>query len=174
MLERLIDRAAHIVAIHPDEAVIVAHHFGDDVAGAERWAHEWNAAGFNVYWTVNVTTAGKHRKPSKTDIVEVRFAHVDIDPPMDKNAKLCELLTAPVPPSAVIDSGNGLQALWRLRDSPTSTEIEALNRRLAKTFGGDSCHNVDRLLRVPGTVNYPNALKRERGYERTVAGILVC
>jgi hypothetical protein len=33
----------------------------------------------------------------------------------------------------------------------------------AKELGADNCHNIDRLLRVPGTINWPNAKKRADG-----------
>lgn len=43
---------------------------------------------------------------------------------------------------------------------------------IAKALGGDNCHNVDRLLRLPGTINMPNAKKRAAGRVPTLARII--
>ena len=63
-----------------------------------------------------------------------------------------------------------MQALWALSDpldidsDVSITEAEAFNRALIRQFGGDAgTHNIDRLLRLPGTVNLPDAKKRARG-----------
>jgi len=104
-----------------------------------------------------------------SDIAAARFAHADIDPPkgsvgMDKDAEVGRLLALDLVPSFIIDSGNGLQPLWRLAYAPKDWKpIENINRAIAKKLGADSCHNIDRLLRVPGTINWPDATKRARG-----------
>jgi hypothetical protein len=83
---------------------------------------------------------------------------------------------SPVPrPSGLIDSGGGYQALWRL-DVPSKItgdnvkareksceDVERYNRALEWAFGGDHCHNADRILRLPGTLNYPDTKKRAKG-----------
>jgi hypothetical protein len=77
-------------------------------------------------------------------------------------------------PSFLIDSGAGLQGLWRLAESlevtPENIElVEGKNRWLAQEFsGGESqCADAGHLLRLPGTCNFPNERKRARG--RTIA-----
>jgi hypothetical protein len=67
-------------------------------------------------------------------------------------------------------SGNGYQGLWRLGepivldgDVAKAVEIERYNRWLAVTYGGDMATDVSRILRLPGTVNFPNERKRARG-----------
>lgn len=83
------------------------------------------------------------------------------------------------PPSAIVFSGSGFQLLWRLADpvvlwrevdgafaqDPALVDaVEgrsyALLRLIDPAHGGT--HNVDRLLRVPGTLNHPNQRKREK------------
>lgn len=161
----------HLCAITPDTPEITGKWFGSDHAAADAWASAQNALGRNIYWTVGITTPGLDKKPSKPDIVGFRCAHVDIDPPRDnpawnKQNALSDLLSRPQPPSVVIDSGNGLQALWWMEqgtvtDTPT---LELINSGIRNAFlGSDSCQNVDRLLRLPGTINYPNAKKRSIG-----------
>lgn len=82
------------------------------------------------------------------------------------------------PATLVIDSGGGFQLLWQLADAipipqgaddATFSALESHNRAIAKAFGGDNCHNLDRILRLPGTVNFPNQKKRERGQVAVVA-----
>jgi len=144
------------------------HWFGEDVAAAVGWAERYNAQSWNVYWTVNACKPGVDTKPSKIDLTHARFVHVDIDPPRDGSAwdmsAALERAEA-MNPSAVVSSGGGVQALWRL-DTPATDllAIEAINRGVIARLGGDpSCWNADRLFRLPGTVNYPTAAKLARG-----------
>ena len=72
-----------------------------------------------------------------------------------------------------------MQALWFLKEhvkvdgSETIADIEARNHALAEAFGGDaSARNIDRLLRLPGTTNYPNAKKRKLGRKECRARLL--
>ena len=51
-----------------------------------------------------------------------------------------------------------------MKDQNTIADIEARNRALAIRLGGDkSAYNIDRILRVAGTTNYPTAAKRKKG-----------
>ncbi len=43
---------------------------------------------------------------------------------------------------------------------------------IAKRVGGDNCHNIDRIMRLPGTVNIPNAKKQAAGRNPTVARVV--
>lgn len=56
------------------------------------------------------------------------------------------------------------QAIWKL-DQPVEVNVaEDFNKRLLIALqGGPGTHNADRLLRLPGTVNWLNAQKREAG-----------
>ncbi|MBI3146553.1 MAG: hypothetical protein HYZ18_15130, partial [Pseudogulbenkiania sp.] len=72
-----------------------------------------------------------------------------------------------VPPSELVDSGNGLGLFWRLEvPIPVAgdiEELESLNKRLEQYFKADHCHNVDRIMRLPGTINLPDYRKKARG-----------
>ena len=153
----MLSPSIHLVAIHPEGLQVPAGgHFGSDATAAERWARDYNALGWGVYWTVNAVRPGLHKKPCKDDITAVRFAHVDIDDTLD----VAPLLSFDPPPSAIICSGNGLQPIWRV----TGVEdVEPINLALAAALGGDHCHNVDRLLRLPGLTNWPSPIKARKG-----------
>jgi hypothetical protein len=69
-----------------------------------------------------------------------------------------------------VDSGGGYQAFWLLEEPfvvdgepARAEEIERFNQQLAALFGGDNCHNIDRVMRLPDTVNLPNKTKRDQG-----------
>lgn len=163
----------HLVAIMPDAPKGTLPHgkyFGSDVDAALAWAANVNGNGWGVYWTLNYVGPSVGTKPKKGDIQAARGAHCDLDPPSDgrawdKGEAIGALADHASPPSLVIDSGNGLQPVWLL-DEPARewSQIEATNTGIRDTFGGDDCHNIDRLLRVPGSVNYPSKAKRARGY----------
>jgi hypothetical protein len=164
----------HLTAIRPDSQDIVTRDFGTNVGAAIECAMARNAEGMNVYFTANRVKDGVNKKPTKDNIEGIRFIHVDIDPPKDGSAwdiKAAHrrLMEHEPRPSTVICSGNGLQALWRTRDC-TLKQAEAINSSLIKTHAGDTgTHNADRLLRVPGLINYPNKKKEAAGRNPVLA-----
>jgi hypothetical protein len=154
----------HLVAIYPD-GPIEGRWFGTDHAAAYAYADQMSAKGYGIYYTVNAVRDGVHKKSTKADIAFVRFAHTDIDPPKDgspwdKGEALADLMLRGAP-SVIVDSGNGWQALWRLAHEPS--DVEQVNRGIDAAFGADDCSNKDRILRLPGYTNYPNAKKRSMG-----------
>jgi hypothetical protein len=169
--ERTIPDQIHLTAIDPEKRMgVVARDFGADPAVAQAWALQQNTAGLNVYYTVNRVRDGLHGKPSKSDIVGVRFAHVDVDPPKgaatfteeERAAAYARLLAAS--PGVLVWSGNGFQGLWRLAEGVGHDEVEEINRGLIDALGGDTgTHDVSRLLRVAGTINWPDERKRSIG-----------
>lgn len=121
------------------------------------------------YYSLNVVREGLGKKATKADIVAARGVHVDMDPPadgspFDRPAALALLAGLPIPPSFIVNSGNGLQPVW-LFDRPVHDldQVEGINRQLIKLTGGDACFNIDRLLRVPGSINTPTAKKAAAG-----------
>lgn len=160
----------HLVAIDSrGQRPVRGQDFGRDASEALNFAVECNRERANIYWTVNLVRDGVHKKPAKADIVASRFAHVDIDPPkdggpFDKAKEVARLERLSCPPSFILDSGGGLQAFWRLSEVATSLDdLEALNCAIRDACGGDNCQNIDRIMRVPGTVNWLDARKRARG-----------
>ena len=74
----------------------------------------------NLYFSVNPTRAILSRKAAKTDIAAIEYVLADCDPsPGEKSADAkaryrAQLETFEPRPTFVIDSGNGIQLLWRL------------------------------------------------------------
>lgn len=148
--------------------------FGENVQGATAWAVSQNEQGRGVHWTVNCATPHLNSKPSKGDILRARYVHVDIDPPFDREEVLASLRGARCPPTFIVASGNGLQAFWRLgQETPDLNFVEGLNRRACAAYAGDKgTHNADRLMRLPGTVNFPNNKKRVTGGVAVLAAVI--
>jgi len=153
---------------------------------AAKWIEERQGKE-NIYYNLNPTRRAIDSKSSKEDIARMEFLHVDMDPragedPEEEKERALKLLKSFVPsPSCIIDSGGGVQALWRLKPSDKleiqgsvakAQELEAYNIQLEKVFQADHCHNIDRILRLVGTVNVPNAKKRKKGRQPTLARLV--
>lgn len=169
----------HIVCIHPNGLKIVGKHFENYVENAIEYCVAQNNAGLNVYWTPNIVRPNVHKKAKESDIAAGVFSFVDIDPPknggaFDRNHIIEWLSGIDAPPSFIIDSGGGLQAFWRL-DEPCANiqSIKYINTQIRDYFDADNCQSMDHVMRVPGTVNYPDARKRARGRVPSLAKIAV-
>lgn len=178
-----------LVAIEPDTRRIEPRAFHSrDETHVRDWIAEHNG-NRNLYYTVNgVRPDLGNKKPSREDIVAVEYLHIDLDPragePLqEERQRIVRLLTEGRPPNVpeptyIIDSGGGFQSIWRLR-SPIAIDgslaraedAARYNKRLEILFGADSCHNIDRLLRLPDTWNLPDEQKRKRGRERALAEV---
>ena len=168
-----------LIAIAPDLPIIVARTFahGDFDAGVQ-WIAEQQTAERNVYFQPNETAPRCNHKPAKADMVAALCRFADVDP-LDKQfpladernrlAQLADSLSRDpeVAPTAIIDSGNGIQVLWAVTREMLSPEavlrVEAETRAIEAALGAGGTHNIDRLLRLPGTVNYPNGKKKSLG-----------
>jgi len=152
-----------------------------DLSAASGWIAKYNVD-HNVYWTVNRVRSPMDKKPKKEDIEEAIFLHVDLDPrkgqPVDaEQARILKKLENFSPsPSAIIFSGGGYQALWRITDpfyvngdTNRIADIEAYNRQLGIVLEGDATWNVDRILRISGSVNHPDEKKRKKGRSTALA-----
>ncbi|WP_415393708.1 VapE domain-containing protein [Paracoccus sp. SJTW-4] len=162
----------HVSAKHSGGFRGKVHRDADDAAD---WALAQNRD-HNTYVSIAALRPGfRGDKARKQDVAAVSFLWVDLDPragePIDsERARLRGLLTDRLPagvppPSAVIDSGRGFWGLWRLAepvvmpdaDAPgwdtARASVEDRNRGLELGFGADACHNIERVMRLPGTVN---------------------
>lgn len=155
----------------------------------------------NLYFSVNPVRV-ENIKASKTDIDAIVLA--DLDPRDDeaagaaKDRYLAALKPLQPPPTFVIDSGNGVQVLWRLQQpialpkpvkgvnaqgkpiwvlapeaqnvvDDVEARVKAVMEKLGSVAG---TQNIDRILRLPWTTNLPNEVKRKKGRTACQSGLL--
>ncbi|WP_417322479.1 primase-helicase family protein [Erythrobacter aureus] len=160
-------------------------------AAGRDWVERLNASGHHIYFMANPPTRDLPKKAKKEDVRDMAVLHVDIDPkdpPKDATEPECvehfereraeafeKLAKFDPPPSITIDSGGGAQGIWLLDEPlyiggnvPAAEEAELYNQHLETVLGGDSCHNLDRVLRLVGTINW----KRKPGREPRMAELL--
>jgi len=144
----------------------------------------------NLYWHVNPVLKAINKKATRKDIKEVCYLHVDIDPGtqgtlQSEQDAILEMLTDKLPkdvpePTTVIFSGGGFQAFWKLKepisingDIKLAEDSKLYNIQLENQFGADNCHNIDRLMRLPGTMNIPDERKRKKGRVEALATVTI-
>lgn len=182
---------------HPDTLWVLTSIIPDGKSWTETFRpdQEKEAAAFiekrqgkeNLYFHVNPTVKALTNKASKEEVARLAYLHVDIDPRAGENleeeqARALKLLQNFKPaPTIILFSGGGYQGFWRLNESPKleingsiekAEELEAYNQQLEKVFGADHCFNVDRIMRLPGTINLPTAKKVKKGRKPTLARLI--
>jgi hypothetical protein len=138
----------------------------------------------NIYYSLNPTKRPMNKKPRKADIAQAEFAHADLDPRANETPQaakkrfLANIEAFEPKPFAIVDSGNGIQALWALKKAippDRFVAIEAASRALTLALGGTAgTQNVDRILRLPGTANLPTKAKRAKGRTECEAKLVEC
>lgn len=142
----------------------------------------------NLYFTVNRTFGPVESKPRKVEMSEAVALHVDVDPrpgePLAAERERAErvLREYDPAPSVIVDSGGGYQAFWLLEapfvlmgepdEDARHLPVEDRNRNIEVAMQADECHNIDRLMRLPGTVNLPSAKKRKKCRVARVASVV--
>jgi hypothetical protein len=134
----------------------------------------------NIYYHLNKTTGNHGPKAKKSQVVLAEFVHVDIDPEEgqeleSEQKRIADIVAKGIPgvptPTFTVFSGGGYNLIWRLKEpvqidgKPEIYEdFELYNKKLIELYKGDiACFNVDRILRVPGTINWPDERKLKRG-----------
>ncbi|UII57064.1 hypothetical protein LS684_06390 [Cytobacillus spongiae] len=115
----------------------------------------------NVYF--GVATRTEKDKGKEQDVLDVPGLWVDIDP---KHASMEEAIhkvsNLPTPPSAIISSGNGIHAYFKLNKpfristSEDFQKIKGMSSGIHKLLNADNTSDLARLLRVPGSLNVKN------------------
>lgn len=139
----------------------------------------------NLSYSVNRPREGTTGKLSDADIVAMRACFVDIDPDRSipfaearplVEAKARALLRCSTEaildafddrPSLIVDTGGGFQALWLFETPIDATDADAWraqNAGLVAKLGADKpVKALSQLLRLPGSINFPNEAKRRTG-----------
>lgn len=181
-----------LVAIDPNKKGLDAETFGGtDVKGGQllEWLEKQGTKlKRNLYFTVNPCRRHLTTKPSREHIQGLSWLHIDLDPRAGEDldaerARILALLRDPsakgIPkPTVIVFSGGGYQGFWKLRvpepldgSAEQYEEAKRYNKQLELVLGGDNCHNVDRIMRLPGTVNRPDKRKRDKGRVEELARV---
>jgi len=137
----------------------------------------------NLYFLPNRTCPGITTTPCKDQITYIVALYVDFDLPKtgphsaqtEANlARLLQRIRALRPaPTLIVYTGGGYQAFWIITKPYPGAEyldrIETTGKAVARSLGSDAVQNINRWMRLPGTVNLPNATKRARGREPALA-----
>jgi uncharacterized protein (DUF927 family) len=169
-----------LTAIRPDGPITTFTAHAE--AQARAFTARYNGK-HNLYYSPNPTRTPVRKKAEKTDIAAAEYLYADCDPrkaeaPSDAKTRILATLKASgLPdPTFIVDSGNGLQLLWRL-DKATAlpsagdptwarivADIEGRNKALLAAMGADfETRNIDRILRLPCTTNLPTKAKLRKG-----------
>lgn len=118
----------------------------------------FNAKGYNIYYLPNYPKAynrdhivtGAH-----IDTFTCVFVDCDLKDRIyaDKDSFITTLGDSGIPPSRIIDSGNGIHAYWNVSDLDANSYLR-FQRRLMRLFQTDEAvGQLFQLMRVPGTIN---------------------
>jgi hypothetical protein len=187
-----------LTAIRPDRKAIVTNTFDlSDTAPLRDFLELYNGER-NIYFGVNPAIKDISKKAEREDIKEVTYFHVDLDPRACESqdpkaieqhlAKELERLLNELHfnhrdklplPTITIFSGGGIQGFYKLaKPMPIDGDIEKAeaaklyNLKIEQTLGGDNCHDVSRIMRLPGTVNLPDERKAKRGRKPALARVI--
>lgn len=166
----------HILAKIPIEGGYLKSEYFETAEGTAEWCKSSNP-GHGLYYHVGTPRKNVRQRMKKPDVAELRYLWADVDPPkgytdlIEEQAGIYDTLLQHDPqPTIIVNSGGGFQALWLL-DKPIVlnneediAEAERYTRFFVDSVGADpNSVNVDRILRLPDTINYPNATKRTAG-----------
>ena len=102
---------------------------------------------FNLYFGVCPRAINRGKEE---DIKVITALWADVDTEESRKA----LETFEYPPSLMVNSGHGIHAYWLLKEPEMVDEsTKGILKGLAKHLGADTCFDLSRLLRVPGTKN---------------------
>lgn len=162
----------HITAIHEGKQPITRTFQANEGVDLLGFVRKHNDAGANIYFAVNeIAESAWNKKAKKSDVTRVSTLHVDVDDLSEK--ALDRLVNFEPKPSIILCSGGGYQAFFILsepvEDEASKSLAERYNKTIAERVGGDNCQNLDRIMRLPGTINHPNAKKRASGRMATLS-----
>ena len=114
------------------------------------------------------------KRARKADVDLTSFAWCDFDAEGDEIRVKKLLRESGIEPDVLVQTGTipctRFQLYFHLDRPIEAVAVEVVNSALRTWLGGDDVHNADRVMRLAGTLSYPNPDKAKRGYlvERTV------
>jgi len=134
---------------------------------------EWKPTD-HVYYPVaaraEILTGNQRGKQSDCTFLYCAYVDLDVIDPSHSNAKLIPsiddalgiLAQFPIPPTATVRSGGGIQAIWKFADPLPATDALPFLARWGATWAQmatrnnvhiDNVFDIPRVLRLPGTYN---------------------
>ncbi len=144
----------------------------DPATGAVAWASDMNAIGMNVYVVVNPIRDTFTGFASDTDILGSFYLWADCD---DETASRNVLNFVGPKWTAAVTTGTipstRAHVYWELEEPCLNLDAwRAMQSDIAATFQSDkSVINPSRIMRLAGTVTYPDTKKQSRGYVQETA-----
>lgn len=184
-----------LTAIHTDLAtgekgLIETKAFPPDATGRVDWpaVQKWidqRQGKANMYFLVNHLREPKDNKANRTDLDSIVALHVDVDVRVgeDQVAGIERIIKTfhgyKLPPTVILASGGGAQGFWLLKESlkldgtkEAAEDAKLYNVQIERDLEGDHCHNIDRIMRLPGTINIPNTVKLKKGRKPAVSYVV--
>jgi hypothetical protein len=158
---------------HPDDEDVVPTRFRlDEVDAMASYALVNSRAGFNTYIEGRLVKPGlRGKKRGGLEDTACVFALV-VDSDADKG--LAWTPPADARPTLVVETSPGNHQYWYfLTEAISATRAKTLGERMRAATGCDSdTGNPTQPFRIPGTVNYPNKAKIDRGRVVTYTRVL--
>ncbi len=127
----------------------------DKIGPALDWVED---AGEDIDCYIGVALRKRGEGSGKSACTRVGAVWVDLDAEIDREEAEKRFSAFPTPPSCVVRTGHGYHAYWLLvtmAEGDDLARVEAVNRGIAQLIGGDvACHDISRIMRVPGSINY--------------------
>jgi hypothetical protein len=164
----------------------------DDPAPASAFIRESVHHRCNTFYCANVGNPNVDAPPRKDSITHLRALVIDIDPeaiPINPAAwsrerlrlkeKIHDIINGELPPTWVIDTGNGAQLIYQFSgpnpialDAALMTTARDTQHTLTAIFRADkTTATLEHLFRIPGTGNFPPESKRQKGGREGFAGL---
>lgn len=164
-----------IRAFRPDRQPQIAKFLPEDIPEAVDFAANMNGMGYNVYAVRNpIRYDIGGGSASDTDIIAAFFLWADCDDP----ASAGNVYRFDGPKwSAAVTTGRTpsirVHTYWQLQEPCTDMDAwRAMQSAIAVHFGSDrSVINPSRIMRIGGTVAYPDPKKQARGYVNELTAI---
>lgn len=122
---------------------------------------EYNSKGYNIYFFPN--HPAKYDSSSTIDGTHINvFNYVFVDCDLKdgiyatKDEFLDILTSVDIPPTQIIDSGNGVHAYWRVSNLDAMSYLRFQRRLMHLFHTDDAVGQLFQLMRLPGTINTKN------------------
>jgi hypothetical protein len=136
---------------------------------AANFAEEKNAAGFNIYVSPALRRGDRPQsgRAVTEHVVTAIKTWTEFDREDADKRVAATLKERDIKPSITVVTGRvphlRVHLYFSIDGAPTPDQLGSANMSLKNLLGTDSVQNVDRVMRLAGTINYPTPKKMERG-----------